>query len=118
MKELTLPKFLLAENPTEDHNKFVYIYSPVYLSLILIVAEDIQTVVLNEEMMKQPRKTFQYEFETFEFIIIQNNVLMTGGHLAPKISEIDFLNQAWDWWENYLKWEDDNLDESESSKLN
>jgi hypothetical protein len=118
MKELTLPMFLLAENPTEDYNKFVYIYSPVYMSLILIIAEDHQTVVLNEEMRRRPRKTFHYEDEIFEFVIIQNNVLMTGGHLAPKISEDDFLDQAWEWWESYLIWEDGNTDENESSKLN
>lgn len=118
MKELTLPKFLLAENPTEDHNKFVYIYSPVYLSLILIVAEDHQTVVLNDEMRRKPRKTFQYNEEIFELIMLQNNVLMTGGQLAPKITEIEFLDNAWAWWENYLRWEDSNIDENENSKLN
>lgn len=118
MKEIKLPKFLLAENPTEDHNKFVYIYSPVYMSLVLIVAEDRQTVVLNEEMMAKPRKTFKYQDETFELIMLQNNVLMTGGQLAPKISEIEFLDLSWSWWENYLRWEDGNIDENESSKLN
>lgn len=118
MKELKLPKFLLAENPTEDHNKFIYIYSPVYLSLILIVAEDHQTVVLNEEMASKPRKKFRYDDESFEFVVLQNNVLITGGQLAPRISEIEFLDNAWAWWKNYLIWEDENTDESENSKLN
>lgn len=118
MKEITLPTFLLAENPTEDHNKYVYIYSPVYMSLILIVAEYHQTVVLNDEMQRKPRKSFQYNDETFEFIVLQNNVIMTGGQLAPRISEIEFLDLAWEWWENYLRWEDDNIDENETSKLN
>ncbi|CAA7392511.1 hypothetical protein CHRY9393_03231 [Chryseobacterium fistulae] len=59
-----------------------------------------------------------YNDETFELIIIQNNVLMTGGQLAPQVSEEVFLDQAWEWWEDYLKWEDKNIDESESSHLN
>ncbi|MCT4034892.1 hypothetical protein HZQ14_15825 [Elizabethkingia anophelis] len=116
--EIKLPKFLLSEEPTGDMNRFVYIYSPVYMSLILIVAEDSQTVILNDEYLSKPRKTFKYEYETFEFIIIQNNVKLTGGQLAPEISEPEFLNQAWAWYEEYLKWEDNNIDNDSISKLN
>ena len=118
MKELILPHFLLAENPTEDENRFIYIYSPVYLSFILIISEDSQTVLLNEEMRRKPRKTFTYEDENFEFVILQNNVEMVGGQLAPKISEEEFLNQAWKFWEDYLIREDRNIDESETSQFN
>lgn len=88
------------------------------MSLILIVAEDSQTVILNDEHLSKPRKTFKYEYETFEFIIIQNNVILTGGQLAPEISETEFLNQAWAWYEEYLKWEDNNIDNDSISKLN
>lgn len=116
--EIKLPKFLLSEEPTGDMNRFVYIYSPVYMSLILIVAEDSQTVILNDEYLSKPRKTFKYEYETFEFIIIQNNVILTGGQLAPEISEPEFLNQAWAWYEEYLRWEDNNIDNDSISKLN
>ncbi|MDV3814193.1 hypothetical protein CMU15_00410 [Elizabethkingia anophelis] len=88
------------------------------MSLILIIAEDSQTVILNNENINRPKKTFHYGLETFEFIIVQNNVELTGGQLAPEISEIEFLNQAWTWYEEYLKWEDNNIDNEIISKLN
>lgn len=118
MKELTMPHFLIAENPTEDKNRFVYIYSPVYLSFILIVDENSTTLLLNEEMRKKPKKTFNYQDESFELVILQNNIEMTGGQLAPKISTDEFLDLAWKFWENYLIWEDGNIDDSEKLNLN
>ena len=116
--ELKLPHFLLAENPTEDLDRFIYIYSPVYLSLILIINENFQTLLVNEEMRNKPRRTFHYGDEIFEFVILQNNVIMTGGQLAPEISEEQFLNEAWKWYEEYLLWEDKNIDENDNSILN
>ena len=118
MKEIKLPKFLLAEEPTEPNDRDIYIYSPPYLSLVLIIPEDEKTVLLNEEMRKKTRKTFAYEDETFELVIIQNNVEITGGNLAPKITEDEFLNLAWKFWEDYLIWEDRNINENENSKFN
>ena len=38
------------------------------------------------------------EVEQFKLIIIQNNVKVTGGELAPKISETQFLDEAWEWY--------------------
>lgn len=108
--ELKMPKFLLAEEPKEGYDSLSYIYSPHYLSLILIIPEDDLTVLLNEGNRQRPRKTFTYEFEPFEFVILQNNVLATGGGLSPEISEEEFLIQAWEWYENYLIWEDNNID--------
>ncbi len=116
--ELKLPMFLLAEDHTEPIDRFTYIYSPRYLSLILIIAEDFQTVLLNEENRKRPRKIFHYEGEVFEFVILQNNVLNVGGQLAPEISEDQFLENAWVWYENYLKFEDQNIDEENNANLN
>ena len=37
MIELKLPKFLLAEEPTKEYVGVEWIYSPQYLSLIMIV---------------------------------------------------------------------------------
>lgn len=118
VSELQLPIFLLAENPTESIDRMTYIYSPVYLSLILIIDEDSHITLLNDDMRSKPRKNFIYGLENFEFVVIQNNVEMTGGHLAPKISEEQFLDDAWIWYHNYLEWEDANLDENENSQLN
>lgn len=38
------------------------------------------------------------EVEQFKLIIIQNNVKVTGGELAPVVSETQFLNEAWEWY--------------------
>ena len=56
--------------------------------------------------------------EPFELVIIQNNVKITGGNLAPEITEDEFLNLAWKFWEDYLIWEDKNIDKDINSKLN
>ncbi|MCJ8153190.1 hypothetical protein MKJ01_05370 [Chryseobacterium sp. SSA4.19] len=118
MKELILPKFLLAEEPTKPIDREVYIYSPHYLSLVLIIPEDDITLFLNEEKRTKPRKTFTYQDESFELVVLQNNVGLAGGNLSPEITEDEFLNQAWMFWEDYLIWEDSNSDESEISQLN
>ena len=113
-KEIKLHRFLLAEDPTEDLNRFTYIYSPPFLSLILIIPEDDVTVLLNKDNQKRPRKTFNYGIETFELVVLQNNV-----HVSEEnISAEEFLNQAWQWYENYLRWEDKNIDEDQSAKFN
>ena len=116
--ELKLPKFLLAEEPTKEYVGVEWIYSPQYLSLIMIVSENDIPTVLDARNRRKSRKTFTYQDETFEFIIIQNNVAATGGQLAPEITEIEFLEQAYDWYKDYLIWEDKNIDEDINSKLN
>ena len=35
-----------------------------------------------------------------------------------KIDEIEFLEQAYDWYKDYLIWEDKNINEDINSKLN
>ena len=116
--ELKLPKFLLAEEPTKEYVGVEWIYSPQYLSLIMIISENDITTVLDARNRRNSRKTFTYKDETFEFIIIQNNVAATGGQLAPEITEIEFFEQAYDWYRNYLIWEDKNINEDINSKLN
>ena len=113
-----MPKFLLAEEPTGPNDREIFIYSPHYLSLVLVIPEDDITVLLNNEMRQKPSKPFQYHDVTFELVIFQNNVLHAGGVLSPEISEEEFLNQAWKFWEDYLIWEDRNIDENQSSQFN
>ena len=96
--ELKMPKFLLALQPEPEHlpNKF---YSPHYLSLILVIRERTQQVALKDEYVHKPQKLYVCnEDEQFRLIMIQNNVKITGGELAPKISEIQFLDEAWEWY--------------------
>lgn len=118
MKEIKIPKFLLAEEPTGPNDREIFIYSPHYLSLVLVISEDDMTVLLNNEMRKKPGKAFRYEDETFELVIIQNNVLHAGGVLSPEITVEEFLNQAWKFWVDYLIWADRNIDENQSSQFN
>ena len=84
----------------------------------MIVSENDIPTVLDPRNRRNSRKTFTYQDETFEFIIIQNNVAATGGELAPEITDADFLQQAFDWYKAYLMWEDKNIDENETSILN
>ena len=118
MKQIKIPKFLLAEEPTQPTDRDIFIYSPHYLSLVIVIPEYEKTTLLNNETRNNPRKTFQYEDESFELVIIQNNVLQAGGVLSPEITEEEFLNQAWKFWKDYLIWEDRNIDESQTSELN
>lgn len=99
--ELKMPKFLLALQPEPEHlpNGFHFIYSPLYLSLILVIRERTQQIVLNRELKNKPQKLYVFnEYEKFNLIIIQNNVKLTGGELAPEISEAQFLDEAWEWY--------------------
>ncbi|WP_313214119.1 hypothetical protein [Soonwooa sp.] len=114
MKEIKMPKFLLAEEPTAPLDRFTFIYSPPYLSLILIIAEDDVMGLLNNETRNKPRKTFQYFDESFEFVLVQNNI--EAVNLETSIES--FLDEAWNWYKDYLVWEDKNSDENEHSNLN
>ena len=116
--EIKLPKFLLATEPKKEYNGIEYIYSPSYLSLIMVIHENEITSILNAENREKPRKSFEYNSEKFLFVILQNNVAATGGELAPEITEIEFLEQAFDWYKDYLIWEDRNIEEDINSKLN
>jgi len=118
MKEIVLPQFLIAEDPAGPADREIFIYSPHYLSLVVVIPENDMTFLPNPENISKKRKTYTYKDESFELIIVQNNVLNTGGALSTEISEGEFLDLAWKYWENYLVWEDNNIDESESSKLN
>ena len=96
--EFKMPKFLLALQPEPEH-KFHFIYSPLYLSLILVIRERTQQIVLNKELKDKPQKLYVFnEYEKFKLIIIQNNVKITGGELAPVVSETQFLDEAWEWY--------------------
>lgn len=119
IKEITLPKFLLAEEPMENINRHVYIYSPHYMSLILVIEENSQITLMNYENEQKPQKLFIYsEFEQFRLVLIQNNVEATGGVLSPIITTEQFLNEAWAWYEKYLKWEDKNINNQEKGRWN
>lgn len=97
--ELKMPKFLLAIEPTQMPSGFHYIYSPHYLSLVLIIRERTQQVILNNELRSKPQKLYNYnDNEQFRLVVLQNNIQQTGGILSPEISETQFLDEAWEWY--------------------
>nr|WP_314558441.1 hypothetical protein [uncultured Capnocytophaga sp.] len=101
--ELKMPKFLLALQPEPEQlpNGFHFIYSPLYLSLILVIRERTQQVILNNELRSKPQKRYTYnDNEQFTFVVLQNNIQQTGGILSSEISETQFLDEAWQWYSN------------------
>ena len=104
--DLVLPKFLLAENPIVPNIDLTYIYSPHYMSLIMVIEENSEIVRLNDTYRAMPQQLFVYdELEQFRFVVIQNNVISTGGIYAPIISVEQFIEEAWQWYKAYLDWE-------------
>lgn len=104
--EVIIPKFLLAENPIVPNIDLTYIYSPHYMSLIMVIEENSEIVHLNDTYRAMPQQLFVYdELEQFRFVVIQNNVISTGGIYAPIISVEQFIEEAWQWYKKYLDWE-------------
>lgn len=103
---MVIPKFLLAENPIVPNIDLTYIYSSHYMSLIMIIEENSEIVRLNDIYRAMPQQLFVYdELEQFRFVVIQNNVISTGGIYAPIISVEQFIEEAWQWYKAYLDWE-------------
>lgn len=103
---MVIPKFLLAENPIVPNIDLTYIYSPHYMSLIMIIEENSEIVRLNDTYRAMPQQLFVYdELEQFRFVVIQNNVISTRGIYAPIISVEQFIEEAWQWYKEYLDWE-------------
>ena len=104
--DVVIPKFLLAENPIVPNIDLTYIYSPHYMSLIMVIEENSEIVSLNDTYRAMPQQLFVYdELEQFRFVVIQNNVMSMGGIYAPIISVEQFIEEAWQWYKKYLDWE-------------
>lgn len=94
LKQLTLPTYLWASDPGESDGE-TYIYSPPYMSLILIAdSVKYKHLMLNSNVIK---REFIKKKVSYTFALWQNNVELTGGELVPQISVDDFLSDAFDW---------------------
>ena len=103
--DVVIPKFLLAENPILPNIDLTYIYSPHYMSLIMVIEENNEIVSLNDEYMNMPQRLYVYDaLEQFRLIVVQNNIMSTGGIYAPVISVEQFIEEAWQWYKSYLDW--------------
>lgn len=104
--DVIIPKFLLAENPILPNIDLTYIYSPHYMSLIMVIEENSEIVHLNDTYRAMPQQLFVYdELEQFRLVVVQNKVMSMGGIYAPVISVEQFIEEAWQWYKSYLDWE-------------
>ena len=104
--DVVIPKFLLACNPIVPNIDLTYIYSPHYMSLIMVIEENSEIVRLNDTYRAMPQRLYVYDMlEQFRMIVIQNNVMSMGGIYSPVISVEQFIEEAWQWYKNYLDWE-------------
>lgn len=118
MQKITNPEYLFCELPIKDRSfnaQRQFIYCTKYLSLIEIFAENDMTVAFDRS---QVQKQFLYGDEGFLLVFTQNNVEMVNAHtneiemLYGNIllkSELDILNEAWEFYRSYLLWEDSQL---------
>lgn len=118
MQQIINPEYLLCELPIKDesfNDQRQFIYCTKYLSLIEIFSEDDITVAFDKS---QIQKQYLYEDESFLLVFTQNNVEMVNAHLNEievlkgNVSlkrEMDILDEAWKFYEDYLKWEDNLL---------
>jgi len=104
--DVVIPKFLLACNPIVPNIDLTYIYSPHYMSLIMVIEENSEIVRLNDTYRAMPQRLYVYDIlEQFRLVVIQNNVMSMGGIYAPIISVEQFIEEAWQWYKAYLDWE-------------
>lgn len=102
--ELKMPKFLLAVEPAEMPRGFHYIYSPHYLSLVLVVRESTQLVIFYKELLDNFQKTYTFKgIEQFRLVMLQNNVEAIDEEVhSPVISVDRFLDEAWEWYQTNM----------------
>lgn len=110
MFELTTPRFLLAEEPIKDLSNEapnrVWIYAPFCLSLIECISLSEVTFIPFES--NRTSKDYEYfsplyqSSETWKLIFIQENTEVAAEAITPE----QLLDQAWEFYSNYMLWED------------
>ena len=99
MEELNLPEFLFAEYPIKDGsvNDLRNFIVHKGISLIEIIPNDeIITIVFDSKTSKQ------YSFFDEDFTLVYH----TNNAEYYNISPLDLLDKAWEWYREYLIWED------------
>lgn len=115
LQQNSIPQFIHCENEPKTgdfvHDNRQFIYCTEYLSLIEIIPVDDFQIQYSMDLVQ---KNYSFEDEDFLLVYLQNNVkqinqmkeieyLKKG--LKP-ISEIELMNQAFDYYCNYLEnWE-------------
>lgn len=102
--ELRIPRFLLATSPNDPAHLFHHIYSPSYLSFVLIFSDDDKDRMLDDDIHKtHKRKEYLYNGKKYTLVILQNHIKQTSQWaFNDKLTEIQFLDQAWEWYKDFL----------------
>jgi len=117
IEKLTNPEFIFGEILPKNgsmHDQRQFIYCPQWLSLIEVVPMDFFLAAWPKE---QPQKTFYRGDEEFLFVITQNNIQMISEmhEMAVLKGELEAMNEdllldrAWEYYVNYLNWEDEQI---------
>lgn len=124
IEQIRLPKFIHCENEPKtgdlinDNRQFIY--SPEYLSLIEIIPLDTYQI---QYSMDLPQRHFTYyssyfkNEEEFLVVLVQNNIevvtesrsIYSSDHNSESITPNQLLQEAWEYYVEYLKWEDQQL---------
>lgn len=122
--QIKLPKFIHCENEPKNgeiiHDNRQFIYCPEYLSLVEIVPLDAYQIHYS---MDFPQKHFNYyseryqEEEDYLLVLVQNNIEVVNQSREIEIMQKKYqpltvdqmLDEAWNYYENYLIWEDQQL---------
>lgn len=110
MNKYELPEFLLSEiaikdNTYNDHR--IWVTCPKYLSIIEFVNLGSGAFASNQIQMN-----FEYNDEEWLGFFAQNNCDIVG--VDPK----QVLKKAWEYFKNYLVWEDQQINSSQKHNLN
>lgn len=119
--QITLPDFIHCENEPKNgdflHDQRQFIYCPKYISLVeLIPYDDIQIAY----PIELPQKQYFYISDRYKveeewlLVLVQNNIEAANTILeienlssgAAKMTPEKLLDLAWNYYKNYLIWED------------
>jgi hypothetical protein len=102
--ELRIPNFLLAVSPYDPAHPFHHIYSPNYMSFVLVFSEDDKDRMLDDDIhASHKRKEFLYNGKKYTLVFIQNNIKEAcEWPFNAKITEMQFLDYAWEWYKEFL----------------
>lgn len=104
------PKYLFAEILPKDgspHDHRVFIQCVSALSLIEFI--DMDNIAMSDF---KDGKEYAYKGQKYRGVFHQNNCEVTGN------DDEDVIDGAWEYYRNYIEWEDSNIDSNRKSGLN
>jgi hypothetical protein len=115
--ELMIPEFILADIPVKDGSSQdgrIFVYCTKAMSLVEAIAEFDSDVRFSPDIVQN-----RYLFANIDGVevwfsvgIVQNNCDLA------KMDPYQVLDASWDYFCNYLKWQDSNIDAADFGSLN